>query len=133
MTNEQDLRFLQLWDCYNGLLTPTQQSITDLYFNYDLSISEIAAEKGITRQGVQECLKTCKRQLEEYEKALRIREKLSEVSLDVSLRVTDALRWAEEFSAAHPGLETDILKLKDIFDKDYSAEVKAALKKTDKV
>ena len=48
-------------------MTPTQQEITDLYFNLDLTLSEIAEQKGITRQGVSECLKTCKKQLEEYE------------------------------------------------------------------
>ena len=108
MTNEQDLRFLQLWDLYSGLLTPTQRAITDLYFNYDLSISEIAVEKGITRQGVQECLKTCKRQLEDYENALHFSKRLEELSAEVQ-------------------------KLKDILAKEHTAEQITALKNTDKV
>ncbi|MCX4286917.1 MAG: putative DNA-binding protein, partial [Clostridia bacterium] len=62
--------FITLWDRYRGLLTLTQQEITDLYFNLDLTLSEIADEKGITRQGVSECLKTSKKQLEEYEEKL---------------------------------------------------------------
>lgn len=113
MTNEQDLRFLQLWDCYNGLLTPTQQSITDLYFNYDLSISEIAVEKGITRQGVQECLKTCKRQLEDYENALHFLKRLN----GFSEKSDAATEWAQNFSAAHPEHSSDVQKLITILNK----------------
>ncbi len=46
--------FMRLWDIYNGLLTLTQQEITNLYFNLDLTVSEIAEEKGISRQAVSE-------------------------------------------------------------------------------
>lgn len=62
--------FIGLWDVYSGLLTETQQEITNLYFNLDLTVSEIAKEKGISRQAVSECLKGCKAQLEEYEDKL---------------------------------------------------------------
>lgn len=65
------ISFMRLWDIYNGLLTPTQQELTNLYFNLDLTVSEIADEKGITRQAVSECLKNCQKQLEEYEKKLK--------------------------------------------------------------
>ena len=40
--------FISLWDTYNGLLTPTQQEITNMYFNIDLTVSEIATEKNIS-------------------------------------------------------------------------------------
>ena len=39
---KDDLQFLQLWDTYSAMLTATQREITDLYFNYDLSLGEIA-------------------------------------------------------------------------------------------
>ena len=39
------ISFMRLWDIYNGLLTPTQQELTNLYFNLDLTVSEIADEK----------------------------------------------------------------------------------------
>ena len=51
-----DLRFLRLWDLYSPLLTKTQREITDLYFNYDLSLGEIAEQKGVSRQSVSDCL-----------------------------------------------------------------------------
>ena len=43
----EDLHFLRLWDVYHGLLTKTQREITNLYFNCDLSLAEIAEEKGV--------------------------------------------------------------------------------------
>ncbi|MBO7297598.1 MAG: DNA-binding protein, partial [Clostridia bacterium] len=49
---KDDLAFLQLWDLYSPLLTATQREITDLYFNYDLSLGEIAEQKGVSRQSV---------------------------------------------------------------------------------
>lgn len=119
--------FITLWDTYNGLLTATQQEITDMYFNLDLTVSEIAAEKNITRQAVSECLKGCKRQLEEYEEKLHLCKKLRESSLYFSFLLTDAGRWAEKFKIARPELAKDIDELTGILKKDYSDEVKKVL------
>ena len=47
---KDDLVFLRLWDLYSPLLTATQREISDLYFNYDLSLGEIAEQKGVSRQ-----------------------------------------------------------------------------------
>ena len=115
--------FISLWDAYNGLLTKTQQDITDLYFNKDLTVSEIAAEKGISRQAVSECLKGCKNQLEEYEEKLNFCKRMREISLQVSFMVTDAGKWAEKFKTAHPEFIEDLDKLDGILNKDYSEEV----------
>ena len=121
--------FISLWDTYNGLLTRTQQEITDLYFNRDLTVSEIAEEKGISRQAVSECLKGCKKQLEEYEDKLHFIERLHECSLEISFKLTEAGKWAEGFKTAHPEHSEEIKKLARVLDKDYSEEVKAELKK----
>ena len=121
--------FIALWDNYNGLLTPTQQEITDLYFNGDLTVSEIAEEKGISRQAVSECLKGCKKQLEEYEEKLHFCNRLFGYSLEQSFLLTDARKWAEGIKKAHPALSGEVGALDDIFEKDYSDEVEAELKK----
>lgn len=106
-----DLRVLRLRDLYGALLTPTQREIFDLYYNCDLSLSEIAESKGISRQGVQECLKKSKGQLEEYEGALRVLETADKSSDEASRTLSAAARWAEDFAAAHPefSAETDDL------------------------
>ncbi len=113
-------RFMRLWDIYNGILTPTQREFTDLYFNFDLTVSEIAAEKGVTRQAVSECLQTCKKQLEELENKLGIAENIKKASLENSLKLTEIGKWAEDFKARHPEFEEDLSSLNEIIYKDYS-------------
>ena len=103
-----------LWDVYSGLLTETQQEITNLYFNLDLTVSEIAKEKGISRQAVSECLKGCALQLEEYEKKLHFYERLKKVSLDISLMVTGADKWTDKFLKNHSDCTEEIEELKKI-------------------
>ena len=121
--------FMRLWDIYNGILTPTQREFTDLYFNFDLTVSEIALERGVSRQAVSECLSTCKKQLEEYENKLSFAKTLTKNSLETSFLLTDLHRWAENFKLAHPEAEEELLKLSEILDRDYSDEASAALKK----
>lgn len=75
--------FIALWDIYRGLLTPTQSGITDMYLNMDLTVSEIAEQKGVSRQAVSECLKGCKKQLEEYEEKLGLRRRINELSAEI--------------------------------------------------
>ena len=78
-----DLKFLQLWDLYSPLLTPTQREITDLYFNFDLSLGEIAEQKGVSRQSVSDCLQKCRKQLEKYEEKLSFEKMLSQLQAEV--------------------------------------------------
>jgi hypothetical protein len=121
------LQFMRLWDLYNKLLTPTQQEITNLYFNLDLTISEIAESKGITRQGVSECLTSCKKQLADFEDKLGHERMLTSGDLHTSFIMTDVIVWADNFVAAHPEYAQDIKALTDIADKDYSADIERAL------
>ena len=46
------VQMLLLFDYYGELLTPRQRMCIDLRYNQDLSFAEIAAELGISRQGV---------------------------------------------------------------------------------
>ena len=110
--------FIGLWDVYGGLLTEVQREITDMYFNLDLTVSEIAKEKGISRQAVSDCLKGCKKQLEEYEEKLHFYKRLQNSSLQFSFMATDINVWAENFKTAHPEFTEDINKLTDILNKD---------------
>ena len=124
--------FMRLWDIYSGILTETQREFTDLYFNFDLTVSEIAAEKGVSRQAVSECLQTCKKQLEELENKLNFAKNIDKISLEISFKHTDLDKWAENFKLAHPEFEKDIVKLSEILDRDYSEEVNEVLKKQGK-
>ena len=48
----QTYRMTMLFDFYGELLTERQREFFDLYYNEDLSLSEIAENSGISRQGV---------------------------------------------------------------------------------
>lgn len=64
-----------LYDFYGELLTEHQKAIyEDVVFN-DLSLSEIAKEQGISRQGVHDMVKRCDKILTGYEEKLGLVEK----------------------------------------------------------
>ena len=48
----KNLEISLLLDFYGDMLTEKQRDVVELYYNEDLSLSEIAAHSGITRQGV---------------------------------------------------------------------------------
>ena len=49
-------RMTMLFDFYGELLTERQKEFFDLYYNEDLSLSEIAENNGISRQGVRDII-----------------------------------------------------------------------------
>ena len=77
---EKNLSFLPLFDTYGKLLTDTQQKMFELYYGDDLSLSEIADEMKITRQGVRDSIKRCEEALVEFEEKLGFLKKINELS-----------------------------------------------------
>lgn len=59
-----------LFDFYGETLTEKQRELFDLYYNEDLSLSEIAGHAGITRQGVRDSIKRAEHALGEMEDKL---------------------------------------------------------------
>ena len=74
MEIDKDLRTGVLLDIYGGLLTQRQREIMTMYFNDDLSLSEIAEQYGITRQGVHDAIKRGAESLAEYDDILHLDE-----------------------------------------------------------
>lgn len=61
-----------LYDFYGELLTEHQRAVyEDAVFN-DMSLGEIAQERGISRQGVHDLIRRCDRTLEGYEEKLHL-------------------------------------------------------------
>ena len=52
----QTFRMTMLFDFYGELLTERQKEFFELYYDEDLSLSEIAENYGITRQGVRDVI-----------------------------------------------------------------------------
>lgn len=59
-----------LYDFYGNLLTDKQKDLFDLYYNEDLSLSEISQLVGITRQGARDGIMRSERLLRDTEDKL---------------------------------------------------------------
>lgn len=64
-----------LFDCYGGMLTEKQRACFELYYNQDYSLSEIAEDMGISRQGVHDSLAKAENALREMEQQLHCGER----------------------------------------------------------
>lgn len=64
-----------LYDFYGELLTERQQQVYERVVLEDYSLSEVAENLGISRQGVHDMIKRCNHTLEEYESRLHLVEK----------------------------------------------------------
>ena len=64
-----------LYDFYGELLNEHQRRIYEYFVFDDLSLGEIAAEEGISRQGVHDMVKRCTKTLAGYEEKLHLIEK----------------------------------------------------------
>jgi len=73
--SEKNFIFSILYDYYGDLLSNNQANIIDLYYNQDFSLSEIAEDMNISRQGVYDALKRAEKSLTDYEKKIKLHEK----------------------------------------------------------
>ena len=68
----QTYRMTMLFDFYGELLTERQREFFDLYYNEDLSLSEIAENSGISRQGVRDVIVRAEAAMSEIEEKTHI-------------------------------------------------------------
>ena len=91
---EKNMRLAYLFDFYIDMFDEHSQQIMSAYYEDDLSLAEIAANVGISRQGVRHVIKKCEEQLisledrlslvKKHEATVRAIEKLVEVSTSVT-------------------------------------------------
>ena len=97
MTIEKTQRINNLLDLYKDLLTDKQQEIMDMYFLYDLSLSEIAEDTNTSRAAVFDLIKRTSKSLENFESKLHLlekRDKILELIKDVDEELKNKI---EEF------------------------------------
>lgn len=80
---DEILKQTLLYDFYGELLTKHQKDIYEQAVLEDYSLSEIAYEAGISRQGVHDLVKRCVKTLEGYEEKLHLVEKFMSVKQKV--------------------------------------------------
>ncbi|MBC8567261.1 YlxM family DNA-binding protein [Mogibacterium sp. NSJ-24] len=110
-----------LYDFYGQLLSKRQSQVMELYHEENLSLSEIASEFNISRQGVHDALKNAEKALSEYERKLGLVEKFRKSSDAVSKidRIIDStidVLLYENTENTVKAVE-DLRKVKDIIDK----------------
>jgi len=104
---DKTLRMAMLLDFYGELLTDKQRSCFDMYYNENLSLSEIAEIEGITRQGVRDMLLRSETALEDAEEKLGIlkREKMRGEAWAKAVKALEALVAMTQGEAAEKAAE----------------------------
>ena len=72
----KDLKVSLLMDFYGNLLPEKQLDMMEQYYGEDLSLSEIAENEGITRQGVNDLIKRAVAQLKGWEEKCGLCERI---------------------------------------------------------
>ena len=81
----KDLNICILLDFYSSLLSEKQAEMMQRYYNEDLSLSEIAAEMNITRQGVRDALKKSEAILKEAEKQMGFAKRFIDMAKELKI------------------------------------------------
>lgn len=98
---EKDLKYVELFELYQGLLTDRQRELFSSHYYFDLSLAEIAEPDGNTRQNVYAAVKKVKAKLDEYESILHLNEKnqkltdvaalLNETDKDAAIKIMEII------------------------------------------
>ena len=92
---EKTIRYISLYSIYKELLTHTQIDIAGDYFLADLSLSEIAEERNISRSAVEDAIKKACAKLDEFESKMHLLEKKERLSNLLSKLRQKALNASE--------------------------------------
>ena len=110
MAKNMEMSFL--FDFYGDMLTAKQRDVVELYYDNDLSLSEIAENAGITRQGVRDSIKRAEAQLLEMEDRLGLARRFREMSQQMETLVQAAQDIREYNDRGARSMEIKELALK---------------------
>ena len=95
---EKNVKVSMLCQIYVKLLTKKQLSILEDYYNQDLSLSEIAENKNITRQAVRDIIKKGESKLFELEEKLGIMKRMFKQEEKIAIILTELTKIQEKSS-----------------------------------
>ncbi len=99
-----------LYDFYGELLTKRQQQIYESVVLEDYSLSEVAEELNISRQGVHDMIRRCDKALEGYEEKLHLVSRFMTVKEKVQ-RINELLEGYQEQDTS--GVMLEIRRISD--------------------
>ena len=74
---EKNLNIGYLLDFYGDVLSERKRNVMDMYYNEDMSLSEIAESLNITRQGARDLIKKAEEEIYFLEEKLSLAQKMS--------------------------------------------------------
>ena len=110
---ERTIRYIALFNIYYDLLTHTQKEVAEDYFLVDLSLSEIAVDRKISRSAVEDAIKKTCSKLDEFESKMHLLEKQEKLYKLIAKLKQKALNMSEieELEALEKELDYGIWKL----------------------
>lgn len=109
---EKDLRISYLLDVYGDLLTDRKAEVLDMYYNEDFSLSEVAEQVGISRQGARDLIRKGQEELLFFEEQLGLAERISVFRGRIA-----QLEQLARNEGASDALVSGISSLSDLFSK----------------
>ena len=109
------LRRSLLFDFYGELLTDHQKNIYEASVSEDLSLSEIAAQEGLSRQGVHDLITRTDKILENYEKKLHLVERFLQMKDQVQA-IRETAVHASGFCDDHDAQKQDLDRIIELTD-----------------
>ena len=108
-----------LYDFYGALLKDKNRSVFEDYMFNDMSLSEIAEDLGITRQGVRDIVERSKQSLVDYEDKLGLIKRFEIVRENAS-EINNTLDDIREYVSVYDSKEKIENMLKDISDRTHA-------------
>lgn len=91
----KNLSISSLFDFYGDILSEKQRDAIESYYNDDLTLSEVAQNQGITKQGARDIIKRAENQLIVMEEKLNLFHKFKEMTNSLELIVSASMKIQE--------------------------------------
>lgn len=114
----KNLEVSYLLDFYGEMLTQKQHDFLIYYYNEDLSLSEIAENEGITRQGVRDAIKRAENQLYDIENRLGFAKRFVEMKKGLN-EILECAEKINQYNLSHSlsrEINDNVTRIKSIAD-----------------